>query len=144
MTIITNLTAESLAHAENAIPKNTPIVVLNLLEFRETAEYPEGHADRGRSGRSAYLERYLPAFAAIAAKSTKTNSIKPIFIGAVMTPLVAPEDESWDVVALVEYPDFEAFLTVADSDEYRDTAGPHRLAALKNWRLIVTEKQPAG
>lgn len=49
------------------------VVILNLLKFRDISEYPEDHADHGKSGQFAYLERYLPAFAAIAAKSEDTN-----------------------------------------------------------------------
>ena len=142
MAITTDMTAPALEHAKKTIPENTPIVVLNLLSFHETADYHEDDADFGISGRAAYFERYLPAFGAIAAKSEETCSIHPSFIGAVVTPLIAPEDEPWDVVALVEYPDFKAFLGVVESVEYRETAEPHRLAALRNLRLIVTATQP--
>jgi hypothetical protein len=38
--------------------RDTPINMLNLLLYRDVAEYPEGHqhADKGWSGREAYQE----------------------------------------------------------------------------------------
>ncbi|MFX4454838.1 hypothetical protein ABTA67_20400, partial [Acinetobacter baumannii] len=37
-------------------PRDRPIHMLNLIKFREWAEYPEGHPDHGvrRTGREAY------------------------------------------------------------------------------------------
>lgn len=50
--------------------------------------------------------------------------------------IVGPADEQWDDMALVQYPNIEAFQSVAQSDEYQRDAEPHRLAALENVRLI--------
>mgnify|MGYP001383529387 CR=1 FL=1 len=40
------------------LPRDEPIHMLNLLEYREQAEYPEGHehVGKGWSGRRAYEE----------------------------------------------------------------------------------------
>ncbi|MCU0948370.1 MAG: DUF1330 domain-containing protein, partial [Porphyrobacter sp.] len=40
------------------LPRNTPINMLNLLRYRDLAEYPDGHehAGKGWSGRRAYQE----------------------------------------------------------------------------------------
>ena len=40
------------------LPRDEPIHMLNLLLYRETAEYPEGHEHHGNgwSGRRAYQE----------------------------------------------------------------------------------------
>ena len=40
------------------LPRDQPIHMLNLLQFRDFAEYPEGHehSDKGWSGKRAYQE----------------------------------------------------------------------------------------
>ena len=137
----TELNGQDISAAAEAIPENTPFVMLNLLRYKEQADYGE-HTEFGPcSGREAYYHRYVPAFGEIAARSETTKIIRPIFIGAVLASLVAPEKELWDDIVLVEYPNFAAFRTVVESPEYQRDADPHRRAALENWRLIATLKQ---
>ena len=40
----------------------------------------------------------------------------------------------------MEYPSFDAFRTLVESDAYKTKADPHRSAALADWRLIATSK----
>lgn len=54
--------------------------------------------------------------------------------------LVAPPDEQWDDIAIVEYPNFAAFRRVVESSDYKTEATPHRKAALEDWRLIATTR----
>lgn len=44
--------------AFKALPRETPIHMLNLDKYREVADYPEGHPNHGKalSGREAYRE----------------------------------------------------------------------------------------
>lgn len=55
--------------------------------------------------------------------------------------VVAPADEGWDDVAIVQYPSFAAFRAVIESEDYRTTAEPHRMAALDDMRLIAMLQQ---
>ena len=50
------------------------------------------------------------------------------------------KSEDWDAILLVEYPSAEAFVTVAQSDAYRDIAGSLRVAALANLKLYMTRR----
>ncbi len=140
----TELNPRNLLSALPAIPEDTPIVMLNLLRYREQANYGDLREFGSRSGREAYFQGYVPAFGAIAARSENTKSVRPIFLGAVLAGLVGPADERWDDVALVEYPNIAAFRSVVESPEYARDAAPHRKAALENWRLIAMLKQPLG
>jgi len=137
----TELDPQNISAAAAVIPENTPFVMLNLLRYKNHADYGD-RTDLGlRSGREAYFQGYVPAFSAIAARSESTKSVRPIFVGAVLACLVGLTDEPWDDVALVEYPNFAAFRSVVESPEYKRDAAPHRKAALENWRLIAMLKQ---
>ena len=47
---------------EQALPENTPFVMLNLLRFKEQADYQNHNNIAPCSGQEAYLNRYVPAF----------------------------------------------------------------------------------
>ena len=113
-----------------------PIFMLNLLRYNNRADYPDGAGFPPCSGREAYFTRYVPAFGKLA----EGTGIKPFWIGNVLAGVVAPAGEQWDDVAIVEYPSFDAFRTLVESDAYEKKADPHRAAALADWRLIATSK----
>lgn len=113
-----------------------PIYILNLLRFRARAAYAEGFSSAGETGREAYFNGYVPAFAAVKANQGVTG-VQPVWIGSVAAPFAVPAGEQWDAVAIVEYPSVAIFLQIVDSDAYRAHAEPMRKAALQDWRLIA-------
>ena len=64
----------------------------------------------------------------------------PVFVSKFHTGLVAGsnENEKWDMVALVRYPNFSAFRKVVESEMYIKDAQPHRIASLEDWKLYAT------
>ncbi len=141
---ITELHPQTIEAGAAAVAPDTSFVMLNLLRYKEEADYGPGSPFTPCSGREAYYGRYVPAFAKIAAKSPNTQNFKPAFLGSVLASLVNSGDEPWDDVVLVEYGNYAAFREVAESDEYERDAAPHRRAALENWRLIALQPQPLG
>lgn len=113
--------------------------MINLVRYRERADYGERADAAPCSGREAYLERYVPAFGKVVAALGVTK-INLFYTGAVAGLLGAPPNEKWDDVVVVEYPNFTAFLRVAESAEYEREADFHRTAALEDSRLIITTK----
>ena len=113
-----------------------PVFMLNMLRYNDRADYTDGDRFPPCSGREAYFQRYVPAFGKLAVGT----GIRPFWIGNVLAGVVAPAGEQWDDVAIVEYPSFDAFRTLVESDAYRKEADPHRAAALPDWRLIATSK----
>lgn len=132
----TEMAPQALLAAASAIPADSPIYLVNLLRYRDQADYGEPATAAPCSGREAYFQRYVPAFANV----TKGDGIKPFWIGKVLAQLVAPPGEHWDDVAIVEYPSFAVFQRMIESPAYRAEAEPHRRAALADWRLIPTAK----
>ncbi len=140
----TKLHEQSIAGAAAAVPENTPFVMLNLVRYKEQADYGDRRECGRCSGREAYYRRYVPAFARIAALLGKDKAFRPVFLGSVLACLVGAPDEWWDDVVLVEYDNFAAFRTVVESPEYAREAAPHREAALENWRFVAMLKQSLG
>lgn len=113
-----------------------PVVMLNLLRFREVADYaatPELAPDDPISGREAYrrYERHtLPHLGDVGGEV--------LFLGEGGAPMIGPLDEHWDLVLLVRYPSAAAFLSMAGHEAYLAGVG-HRTAALEDSRLVPVE-----
>lgn len=113
-------------------PEDGPITMINLLRFRERADYGEGSGEAPCSGSEAY-GRYSAAVAPLLAKAGG----RPVWVGLGRATLIAPEGEVWDQAILVAYLSRQAFLAMTTSPEYRAIAH-HRTAALADSRLIAT------
>jgi len=116
---------------------DSAIVMINLLRYRDRAQYPPGAAARPCSGRDAY-RRYAAAVTPMIAEL----GAKVLWSGSVQRTLIGPEDEAWDDAILVEYPSRKAFFTMISQASYLEAA-EHRTAALADSRLIATVS-PAG
>ena len=108
-----------------------PIVMVNLLKFRDRAAYADGRPDGG-SGRDAF-QRYGIGFApllhGIGGRVLYTGDISLLALGRT--------DELWDAVAVVEYPSRAAFFRIATSPEYLEVS-VHRDAGLEGQLLLET------
>lgn len=109
-----------------------PIVMLNLLRYRERAAYPDGFDAAPASGREAY-QRY----GAEAVKHVASVGGRVLWAGGGGFTLIGPPDERWDDAVLVEYPSRRAFVEMASRNDYQAIA-VHRTAALEDSRLICT------
>ena len=109
-------------------PGDEPVVMLNLLRFREQAE--AGHGVDGLSGKEAYRE-YGRKFDALHPRFGGT----PIWMGKPHAVLIGEEGESWDLAILVRYPTREKFVTMLADPDYVGIA-PLRAAALADSRLV--------
>lgn len=107
------------------------VTMLNLLKYREAADYAEFPDENACSGREAY-GRYLkvvrPCLAAVGARI--------VFAGPVTATVIGPGDEVWDDMILVEYPTPQSLGEMRNSSEYQ-AIEHHRTAALANSRLFA-------
>lgn len=113
-------------------PEATPLVMINLLRYRERAAYPPGSEAEPCSGREAY-QRY----AELALRTVAEAGGRPVWLGEVASTLIAPAGEAWDDAVLVEYPSRKAFLDMIARPDYQ-AASVHRSAALADSRLVAT------
>ncbi len=118
--------------AFKALDRDHPIEMLNLVKFRDMAEYPTGHelADAGLTGAQAY-RNYGAETAPIIARLGASI----LWRGAFQTTLIGPQDEDWDEVFIARYPTAHAFLEMVTDPDYQ-AAVIHRQAAVATSRLI--------
>lgn len=114
-------------------PDPGPVVMLNLLRFREAAAYPDGTqppegVTTGREAYGAYVQHVVPLLEQVGAQVLAVHE-------AALAPLLAPEGERFDQAVLVRYPDRTAFLGMVTSAAYLEGVH-HRTAALADSRLF--------
>lgn len=110
-----------------------PVVMLNLLRFRATADYsatPQIAPPMPISGAEAY-ERYV----AHTLPHLRESGGELVFVGQGAEFLIGPADERWDLVMLVRHRSRETFLAFASNEAYLGGMG-HRLAAIEDSRLL--------
>jgi uncharacterized protein (DUF1330 family) len=111
-----------------ASPETGPVVMLNLLRFKERATSP----DEGVSGREAYL-RYGAAMKEL----VEARGGRFLWQGEVGSQVIGEGAEGFHVAALVEYPSRRAFVEIATSPEVA-AIGVHRAAGLEGQWLLAT------
>lgn len=115
------------------------IIMLNLLRFRDTADYsdsPELMPKEPISGKHAYqlyMEHTLPFL-------TKSGG-EILFMGEAQDFLIGPTNERWDLVLLVKQNSVDSFIAFESDKDYMKGIG-HRTAALSDSRLLpIIEKK---
>ena len=108
--------------------------MVNLVRYRDRAEYPAESELAPCSGREAYFGRYAPAFRKVA----EAADYGVFWVGHVRAVLVGAEGEHWDDIVIVRYSSFATLRAIIESRRYEEEAAPHRRAALADWRFIVT------
>ncbi|MDH4105996.1 MAG: DUF1330 domain-containing protein [Gammaproteobacteria bacterium] len=115
-----------------AVPPGQPLVMINLLRYREHAVYPPGTDAAPCSGEAAYARYARSALGFVAGVGGRV-----VWRGKAQAMVLGPSSERWDDALLVEYPSREAFLKMIASPDYRAIT-IHRTAALEDSRLIAT------
>jgi uncharacterized protein (DUF1330 family) len=109
------------------------VVMLNLLRFREIADYSATPAlapatpISGAAAYRRYMELTLPHL--------EESGGEVIFLGRGGSLLIGPSDERWDAAMLVRQRSVAAFMAFATNPEYMAGMG-HRTAALEDSRLL--------
>lgn len=114
------------------LPRDEPIHMLNLLRYRDLAEYPQGHEHHGNgwTGRRAYQEYGAtsgPIFARVGGKI--------VWRGAFQTMVTGPGDKDWHDGFVAQYPNSAAFFEMIKDPDYQ-LAVVNRTAALVDSRLM--------
>lgn len=116
-------------------PAKGPIVMVNMLKFRDRADYPKDFQGDGNvSGKEAYA-RYQHAFTVTVGETSQAEVIyegpvQQVFIGEAGTTAT-----DWDKMLIVRYPTKQHFLNMMANEEYR-AALVHRYAGLERTILL--------
>jgi uncharacterized protein (DUF1330 family) len=101
-----------------------PIYMLNLLKYRDRAEYADGRDTKltGRQAYAVYTQGVSELLQEFGGSLTLKASVKRLTIGEV--------EELWDDVAIAMYPSRAAMLQMMQSAKMQDI-GQHRAAGLE-------------
>jgi uncharacterized protein (DUF1330 family) len=112
-----------------AAPDAGPVVMLNLLRYRDEA------ADgSGRTGREAYMD-----YGALVTPMVESRGGTFVVYAVADQTVIGPADEEWDEMVLVQYPSRAAFLDMIGDPEYL-AAHANREAGLADSRLVATTR----
>ena len=106
-----------------------PVVMLNLLRYREVA------ADgSGRTGREAYTD-----YGTLVTPMVESRGGTFVVYAVADQTVIGPADEEWDEMVLVQYPSRAAFIDMISDPGYL-AAHAHREAGLADSRLVATTR----
>jgi uncharacterized protein (DUF1330 family) len=111
------------------LPRDQPIMMLNLVRFRDRARYEDGREASGREAYVTYSKESAPVFLRVGGEI--------VWRGNPQLTLIGPQDEQWDAIFVARYPSASAFLEMVTDPVYRE-AVKHRQAAVLDSRLIRT------
>ena len=106
-------------------PDEGPVVMLNLLKFKE-------RADGGSSSGGAEYSKYGDA----AIEMIEKRGGKVLWTGRAEQILIGDPTEGWDAVLLVQYPSRKTFIEMTSTKGY-DEAHEHREAGLERTIVIA-------
>ncbi len=106
-----------------ALGDDEPFLAVNLLTFKDNAEYADGRETK-LSGKEAYA-----IYANEVVDHLTKVGAEPILAGDVQRLILGEVDELWDVIAIVRYPSRKAMYEMATNKEYIESE-KHREAGL--------------
>lgn len=111
-------------------PAETPVVMLNLLSFKETADGD----NTGLSGLDAYSK-----YASKMTTLVESKGGRLIWSGRVDSVVIGESDADFQMVALMEYPSRAAFLEITSSVEVKAIAQDRIDGLAGQWLLATTQ-----
>ena len=113
-----------------------PIYMLNLLKFKEKAEYPDGRETdlTGAEAYGIYGQEVVVHLAKVGGA--------PMFSAAVERLMLGEVEELWDMTAIAMYPSRKAMLEMISAPDYQASA-VHRTAGLAG-QLNIELVAPTG
>jgi uncharacterized protein (DUF1330 family) len=121
--------------AFKALPRDEPVMMLNLVKYRERAAYDDRSDVTGAEAYAAYGRESAPVFERVGGEI--------VWRGNPQVMLIGPFDKRWDLAFVARYPTAGAFLEMVTDPVYRE-AVKHRQAAVADSRLIRTSEVPRG
>jgi uncharacterized protein (DUF1330 family) len=111
-------------------PAETPVVMVNLLSFKERAD----GGNEGLTGEESY-RRYGENMR----KFVESKGGRFIWSGRVDSMVIGESDADFQVVALVEYPSRQAFLEIASSAHVAEIGKDRERGLAGQWLIATTE-----
>ena len=111
----------------------SPISMVNLLKFKEKAEYEDGR-DTNLSGKEAYM-----IYGIEVQEHLKKIGGEMVFGGEITRLMLGEVEDLWDSVAVARYPSRKAMLEMIMDPDYQESE-KHRSAGLLGQLNIETKE----
>jgi uncharacterized protein (DUF1330 family) len=123
--------------AEFALGDDDPILMVNLLKFKDKAEYEDGRATNltGREAYEIYVTETREHLANVGAELILGGEISGLLLGEV--------EELWDAFGVARYPSRKAMITMARNPAYIESE-KHRAAGLAGQLNIEVSEHGFG
>ena len=123
--------------AEFALGDDDPILMVNLLKFKDKAEYEDGRATNltGREAYEIYVTETREHLANVGAELILGGEVNGLLLGEV--------EELWDAFGVARYPSRKAMITMARNPAYLESE-KHRAAGLAGQLNIEVSEQGFG
>ena len=123
--------------AEFALGDDDPILMVNLLKFKDKAEYEDGRATNltGREAYEIYVTETREHLANVGAELILGGEVNGLLLGEV--------EELWDAFGVARYPSRKAMITMARNPAYIESE-KHRAAGLAGQLNIEVSEQGFG
>ena len=123
--------------AEFALGDDDPILMVNLLKFKDKAEYEDGRATNltGREAYEIYVTETREHLANVGAELILGGEVNRLLLGEV--------EELWDAFGVARYPSRKAMIAMARNPAYIESE-KHRAAGLAGQLNIEVSEQGLG
>ena len=123
--------------AEFALGDDDPILMVNLLKFKDKAEYEDGRATNltGREAYEIYVTETREHLANVGAELILGGEVNGLLLGDV--------EELWDAFGVARYPSRKAMIAMARNPAYIESE-KHRAAGLAGQLNIEVSEQGFG
>jgi len=123
--------------AEFALGDDDPILMVNLLKFKDKAEYEDGRATNltGREAYEIYVTETREHLANVGAELILGGEVNGLLLGEV--------EELWDAFGVARYPSRKAMIAMASNPAYIESE-KHRAAGLAGQLNIEVSEQGLG
>ena len=108
-------------------PADTPVVMINILRFRDQVD---GREETGTEAYDRYITNVTPLLQAVGGKV--------IWRGEVKLTVIGDDQDQPDVVLLVEYPSVQKFAEMSTSEAYRAISHDREIALTYGGLLAST------
>ena len=123
--------------AEFALGDDDPILMVNLLKFKDKAEYEDGRATNltGREAYEIYVTETREHLANVGAELILGGEVNRLLLGEV--------EELWDAFGVARYPSRKDMIAMARNPAYLESE-KHRAAGLAGQLNIEVSEQGFG
>jgi uncharacterized protein (DUF1330 family) len=118
-----------------SLPRDTPIMMLNLIKLRDESVYPDGTVVSGAQAYQSYGRETDAIFKRVGGEI--------IWRGKPECVVTGPLDEHWDIAFIARYPSAKSFLAMVTDEDYKKVV-VHRQLAVEDSRLIRMGEAEAG